>query len=395
MKNNWPIVKLAEVIDRIESGRRPKGGGSGITGIASVGVENLTYDNHFNFTKIKQISNEFFESLKQGKIQSNDILVAKDGATTGKVVLVDDEFPYRKAAVNEHIFILRTKPEKMIQNYLFPLLFSAEGQRQIKLSIHGAAQGGIDKSFVNDISIPVPPLKIQQKIVERLDTIHKAQELNDFQISRTQELFKSLLEKNFSNTHSEHKKLSDICDVRDGTHESPKYKNEGIPLITSKNLKNGNIDFNNVNYISSEDHEKIIKRSFVENGDILFGMIGTIGNPVLVNTEQSFSIKNVGLIKFLDNNINRYYLNYYLQSEMLNNHITQLQRGGTQKFVSLGDLRNLVIPIAPIMEQYKIVKKLDAIQNYKKLLLKQKFLLKELFDSVLHKSMNGEMDGFV
>ena len=49
------------------------------------------------------------------------------------------------------------------------------------------------------------------------------------------------------------KKLGEICDVRDGTHDSPKYVNEGIPLITSKNLTRGFIDLSDVNLISSND----------------------------------------------------------------------------------------------------------------------------------------------
>jgi len=69
-----------------------------------------------------------------------------------------------------------------------------------------------------------------------------------------------------------------------------------------------------------------------------------------------------------------------------------MSRGGTQKFVSLGNLRNLEIPIPTKDKQKKIVAKLNIVQGYKKLLFKQKTLLKELFDSVLYKSMNGEMD---
>src|SRR5690606_2100995 len=89
-----------------------------------------------------------------------------------------------------------------------------------------------------------------------------------------------------------------IIDVRDGTHDTPKYVEEGFPLITSKNLKNGKLDFSNVKYISPGDHELICKRSRVDEQDILFAMIGTIGNPVLVEDIQNeFSIKNVGLFK--------------------------------------------------------------------------------------------------
>lgn len=89
-----------------------------------------------------------------------------------------------------------------------------------------------------------------------------------------------------------------VCSsVRDGTHDTPAYVPEGVPLITSKNLLPTGLDFENVKLISREDHIEIGKRSGVQRGDILFAMIGTIGNPVVVDTEREFSIKNVGLFK--------------------------------------------------------------------------------------------------
>ncbi|MDR4040680.1 MAG: hypothetical protein Q3W82_03565, partial [Ruminococcus sp.] len=73
-----------------------------------------------------------------------------------------------------------------------------------------------------------------------------------------------------------------IClDVRDGTHDTPKYVPKGIPLVTSKNLCNGSIDFSTAKFISLEDHEAISQRSKVDTDDIMFAMIGSIGNPVL------------------------------------------------------------------------------------------------------------------
>ncbi|MCU8001111.1 MULTISPECIES: restriction endonuclease subunit S, partial [unclassified Shewanella] len=76
----------------------------------------------------------------------------------------------------------------------------------------------------------------------------------------------------------EEKVLEDICDVRDGTHASPKYQQNGFPLVTSKNVKNGYINYDDVQYISKIDFDEINKRSKVDVNDILIGMIGTIGN---------------------------------------------------------------------------------------------------------------------
>ena len=140
------------------------------------------------------------------------------------------------------------------------------------------------------------------------------------------------------------KKLGDICDVRDGTHDSPKYQEKGYALITSKNLKNGEITYQNVNYISEEDYHNINKRSKVDVGDILFAMIGTIGNPVVIVEKPDYAIKNVALIKVgvLQNSS---FFKYYLETKYVIEKMIKEAKGTTQKFVGLGYLRDFTIPI--------------------------------------------------
>ena len=155
-------------------------------------------------------------------------------------------------------------------------------------------------------------------------------------------------------------RMQKYLDIRDGTHDTPKYVKDGIPLVTSKNLYTGKLSLENVKYISKEDHEEISKRSFVERSDILFAMIGSIGNPVLVDTDIEFSIKNVALFKY-HNNIDycpRYILHYLNQiSETLKRNAD----GAVQSFVSLTKLRNYIIALPPLPEQQAIVQTVDAL----------------------------------
>ena len=154
-------------------------------------------------------------------------------------------------------------------------------------------------------------------------------------------------------------KLSGCCDVRDGTHDSPKYVTNGYPLITSKNVKNGILDFENINLISEEDFNSINKRSKVENGDIIMPMIGTIGNPLVVETDREFAIKNVALLKFDKKMLFNKYTYYFLKSPSFEHGLKKINRGGTQKFISLGDIRNIPIPLPPLSEQKRIASILD------------------------------------
>jgi len=155
-------------------------------------------------------------------------------------------------------------------------------------------------------------------------------------------------------------KAEDCMDVRDGTHDSPKYISEGYPLVTSKNLINGKLDFSTCTYISKSDHDAISKRSAVDDGDILYAMIGTIGNPVIVKKEFEFSIKNVALLKFNNDSVLNKYIYYFLESDLTKRQFERRSRGGTQKFVSLKNIRELMIPLPPLAEQQKIAAILDA-----------------------------------
>lgn len=154
-------------------------------------------------------------------------------------------------------------------------------------------------------------------------------------------------------------KAEEFIDVRDGTHDSPKFVENGYPLVTSKNLINGKIDFTSCNEISLEDHELISRRSRVDNGDILYAMIGTIGNPVIVEKDREFSIKNVALFKFNNDKVYNRYFYHYLKSKDCKRQLEKLSRGGTQKFVSLGNLRKMIIPLPPLSEQKRIADILD------------------------------------
>ena len=159
-------------------------------------------------------------------------------------------------------------------------------------------------------------------------------------------------------------KFGDYIDVRDGTHYSPKYVDNGYPFVTSKNLVNGKIDFSNVKYISEKDHKEFSQRSFVDNGDILFAMIGSIGNPVLVKKDREFSIKNVALFKpYLKTDTYMKYTLYFLM--WIQEELKKQAKGGMQPFVPLNFFRQeIFIPLPPLPEQYRIVSKIEVLFSY-------------------------------
>ena len=169
----------------------------------------------------------------------------------------------------------------------------------------------------------------------------------------------------------EKEQLGLICDVRDGTHDSPQYYETGYPLVTSKNVTGGKIDLTDCSLICEADFKKINERSKVDVGDIIMPMIGTVGKPVIVDVEPNFAIKNVSLIKFKDHSrVLNIFIRALLQSDYFDEAVLNKVRGGTQKFISLGDIRKLAVIVPPmaLQEQFAtFVKQTDKSKYYSSL----------------------------
>lgn len=165
----------------------------------------------------------------------------------------------------------------------------------------------------------------------------------------------------------------------------PNITVKGNPLVTSKNLTSAGLDFSNISLISELDYKNINKRSRVDKGDILFGMIGTIGTPVMVH-ESNFAIKNVALIKEREAVLNSF-LVQLLKSPAFINYIRNENVGGTQKFLSLNTIRNFRFSFPTSKEQAMVSRflekidsliaatqdKIDALEQAKRALLQRLF----------------------
>ena len=149
-------------------------------------------------------------------------------------------------------------------------------------------------------------------------------------------------------------KLMELISVKDGTHDSPKYFADGYSLVTSKNLKKEGIAFSETNKISEFDYNKINQRSKVENGDVLFSMIGNIGTIYKVEEQNvQFAIKNVGLFKTSKQIHLKNYIFQYLHSYDMKRYLPNVISGSIQKFIGLNSLRNIpILYNSDIIEQF-------------------------------------------
>ena len=152
------------------------------------------------------------------------------------------------------------------------------------------------------------------------------------------------------------KNAEDFCTrVTDGTHDSPKKREKGKHLITSKHLKNGHLDFDNSYLISAEDFIKVNRRSKVDQWDVILSMIGTLGNVYLERSSKiDYAIKNVGLFKTGSETKGKW-LYFYFQSKDAKNYISASRGGTTQEYITLEALRKFPIPFPQTTREVELI----------------------------------------
>ena len=144
--------KLEELLSNISAGSRPKGGAQK-SGIPSIGAEKIEKFGVYDYSSEKYISEEYYDKLKKGRLNSGDVLLYKDGAYTGKVSMCLNGFPYTKAAINEHVFILNTR-NNWAQNYLYFSLYNKDTKEILRrLASSKAAQPGLNQEELKSVEI--------------------------------------------------------------------------------------------------------------------------------------------------------------------------------------------------------------------------------------------------
>ena len=322
----------------------------GVPYITSKNIKNGKID----FSKANYISQDAYETISKNRpILVGDILISMIGTLgeTAEVTVEDGNF------YGQNMFLIRLNETEVNKRYFLNYFKSDFVKRSLASKQNQSTQKYLKANHIEDLQIPVLSLKEQQSIAETLDTIERIIINRKEELLKLDELIKARFVELFGDMTVnpngwEVVPLGKVCDVRDGTHDSPKYFTEGYPLVTSKNVTSGKIDFSDCNLICEEDYKKINERSKVDFGDILMPMIGTVGKPVIVDMDAEFAIKNVALIKFYKGSqVTNIFVKALLQSDYFDRAVISKIRGGTQKFIALGDIRKLEICLPPMFVQ--------------------------------------------
>lgn len=397
--SKWEMVRLSDVVAETitgEWGTECVDGEKGVKVLRTTNFTNLGVVS-YNRVVVRSIP---ASKVDKKKLERFDIILEKSGGSdnqpVGRVVFFDNRTD-EIYLCNNFTQILRVDQNIAFPKYVFRYLYHLHqnGTTELLQNKTTGIRNLQLKSYMA-LGIPLPPLPVQQQIADVLDRANALIEKRKAQIEKLDLLVKSQFIEMFGDPVTNPKgweivELKKVCDVRDGTHDSPKYVSEGFPLLTSKNFTKGFVDFEDANLISKLDFQAINQRSKVDYGDIVMPMIGTIGSPVIINTKRPFAIKNVALIKFNDDCITNIYLKTLLSTNFLEYSIQQNNRGGTQKFIALGDIRRLQIPLPPLSSQKRYTAFVHQVETPKSLLQQSLAKLEQNYKSLMQKCFRGEV----
>lgn len=401
LPKGWKIAKLSEVLETLENGNRPRGGIKEIDeGIPSIGGEHLNSEGGFNFEKLKLVPSDFYHSLKKGKIKKRDVLVVKDGATTGKTSFVGNEFTYEKSAVNEHVFILRGREELVDQKFLFYHLYSPIGQRQIDSSFHGSAVGGINKQFVKTYSLVLPPLELQEKIVSILDKAGQLMLWRKEADKLTEDYLSSVFLEMFGDPVSNPKKwdvvrINDVVEYSQyGTSLKSNSSRQGYPIIGMGNITNeGQLDLSKISYVQlpTDEFEKLK----LNKGDVIFNRTNStelIGKTTYWNLDFNAVLASYLVKLKLKENTNPVFFTFLLNTQYFKKLFARrCKKAVNQSNISPTLLKKFKMYLPPITIQNQfetIVREVEITKTYQK---QSKKSIANLFYSLQQKAFEGEL----
>lgn len=371
------------------------------------------------------------EDAHKYALETDDILFARTGATTGKTHLVQEA---QNAVFASYLIRLRPKKE-VSANYLYSFFQSDLYWSQILEEKKGSAQPNVNGKKLVTIRLPIVeagiqhavsnflevvrrrqdgsleslpelpfPIAEQRRIVARIEElaakIEEARGLREGAIEESDALEKALLDEvyQFSLKTFGSSKLSEIClTITDGDHLTPSFQDAGVKFIFVGNVSSGSLHFQGCKYVAPEYYATIKSHRKPEKGDVLYSAVGaTLGIPAIVDSDEDFCFqRHIALLKPDRSQLIPKFLWHMLRSRSLYQAVWKGTTGSAQPTVPLRSIRSLQVPKPPLNEQKRMVVQLDELQS-KADEIKQlrEDALKEfdaLLPAILDKAFKGEL----
>ena len=158
----------------------------------------------------------------------------------------------------------------------------------------------------------------------------------------------NFLEKLLDGVAVEWKALGEVMSkITDGSHNPPKASGNGkYPMISAKNINNGQIDFDDARMLSQEDYEQENKRTRASVGDVLMTIVGSVGRVAVIKIDMAMTFqRSVCIMCPLSKIVHSDFVKYYLETKSMQNELAKQANGSAQKGLYLNQIKDLKIPI--------------------------------------------------
>ena len=404
MKKDWTIKKLGELCDFIGDGDWIESKDQSTKGIRLIQTGNigngiyLDKAHHAHF-----ISEKTFSRLRCTEIFPGDCLISRLPDPVGRACIIPKAAEKMITAVD--CTIIRFN-KQIVPEYFVLYAQSNKYFIDIDSESTGATRKRISRKNLEKISVPLPPLEEQKRIVAMMDkkfaqieTLKTAAEKN---LQNTKQLFQAELEKAFSNLQYATVQIKDIT-TKIGSGATPKggktsYVEEGISLIRSMNVYPFKFEYENLAHITDQQ-AKELQNVEIKQKDVLFNITGASIARCCVVPDDVLPARvnqHVSILRCKGEIINPDYLCSIMNSPKSQKILLGIgEAGSTRQALTKSDLENFTIPLPPLEEQKHIVAYLDSlsekVHQLEEIYTKQLADCDELKQSLLQKAFEGEL----
>ena len=296
----------------------------------------------------------------------NTVIIGRKG-NINKPIYVDKPFWNVDTA-----FGLQAKETKLLPKYLFYFCQRYNFEKHNKT----VTIPSLTKSDLLEIMIDVPEIDRQERICAELDAIESLIYNRQKALLQLDELVKSRFIEMFGDIPLTGT-MQDVCKIiTDGTHQPPKFVNEGIPFIFVSNIANDRLTYNAEKFISEETYNELVKRTPIEIGDVLLSTVGSYGHPAIVESNRKFLFqRHIAYLKPDKDKINSRFLHAVILSDVVKRQIDSKVKGIAQKTLNLSEIKSLQIPLPPLNLQ-------KQFSDFVSLTDKSKFAVQQSIDTL-------------
>lgn len=296
------------------------------------------------------------------ELKNRDLLIARTGNTVGKSLVFNEKMG--ESAFAGYLIRFRIDDSKYNVDFLGHYLQSRIYKKWIKQTLKPGAQPNINSQQY--LSLPIPDISLERQLYLNglLDTWNEAVQLEENQISLLEIELSALINQNTKPNNLVN--LEEICDfIRDGSHGSHKDVSDGIPLLSAKDIVDGQILIpSNCRRVSQDDFDKIHKKYKIEVGDVLLTIVGTIGRVSVVKEyADSFTLQRSVCIIRLKENIDISFYKHIFSSRYFQNELLKRVNQSAQPGIYLGKLAMIPVPKPNKTLQEKLGKYFDILER--------------------------------